>query len=151
MAELYFDSKEFEKAAEAYESVLAIDQENVNAYIRPVWLYIDYVKDPEKALKIAQSALAAFPESAMGYNLMGWSYIGLEDLKRAESHLKKALEIDPLLPAAHLNIGTLYEIQSKEKQALTSYHEAYRLDEAGSIGNLAGVKYNELIKQTSNE
>ena len=151
LAELYFDSKDFENAAEAYEAVLAIDQENVAAYIRPVWLYIDYVKDPEKALNIAKSALAAFPDSAMSYNLMGWSYIGLEDLKRAESHLKKALEIDPLLPAAHLNIGSLYELQSKESQALAAYQEAYRLDESGSIGNLAGERYNELIKKTSNE
>lgn len=148
LAELYFDSMDYEKAAIAYEEVLKINQQDVEAFVRPVWIQIEYLEDPEKALNIAQSALTLFPESAMSYNLMGWSYIALEDYKNAEINLKKALKIDPELAAAHQNLGLLYQEMGDTDQALEYYQKAYQFDVGGSIGNLAATRYNQLLQDT---
>lgn len=148
LADLYFETQDYGKAVEAYEAVLKVNQQDVNAFIRPVWLYNDYLNDPQNALRIAQAALAAFPDSAMSHNLVGWSYVNLQDYKNAEAYLNRALVIDPDLPAAHQNMGRLLEARGRNEEALASYKRAYELDQNGSIGNLAAKQYNTLLKKT---
>ena len=53
--------------------------------------------------------------------------------------------MDPEFPAAHYNIGKLYEEQGRDDLALDSYQKAYELDANGSIGNLAAKRYNSLL------
>jgi len=149
LADLYFETKEFEKSAAAYESVLEVSKDDINAYIRPVWLYLDYVNDPRKALRLSQTAAVTFPDAAMSYNLLGWSYFRLGDELKAEKNLIKALSIDPDLSAAHFNLGELYELQGNSSKALISFQKAYELDSSGSIGNMAAERYNELLKATN--
>lgn len=147
LADLYFQAKDYKKATEAYEDVLKVNKGDLNAFVRPIWLYLDYLNQPEKALALAKTALASFPDAAMSYNLLGWSYIGMGDYKNAEANLKRSLALDPKLAAAHLNLGQLNEKWGKNDLALKSYQEAYKIDQQGSIGNMAGQKYNALIKE----
>ena len=148
LADLYFESQDYERSVEAYEKVLEVSKEDISSFVRPVWLYLDFIKEPEKALKLAETAALSFPESAMSYNLLGWSYIGLEDEAKAERNLKKAIEIDPNLAAAHYNLANLYREQNRHDLALDTYQKAYSLDSSGSIGNMAAQAYNELLKET---
>ena len=148
LADLYFETRDYEKAVEAYEAVLMVSRQDVNSFVRPVWLYNDYLNEPEAALRIAQSALEAFPDSAMSYNLVGWSHVNLRNFEAAELNLSRALEMDPELAAAHQNFGRMYELQNDFDSALESYKSAYELDRNGPIGSLAAKQYNELIKKT---
>jgi tetratricopeptide (TPR) repeat protein len=147
LADLYFETEEYDKSAEAYEKVLEVSKGDVNAFVRPVWLYIDFLDNKEKAVKLAETAVLTFPDSAMSYNLLGWAYVGQDDTK-AERNLKKALEMEPNLAAAHYNLGHLYEAQNRTELALESYQTAYSLDNSGSIGNMAAAAYNELLKES---
>ena len=148
LADLYFETNEYEKAVQAYEAVLAVNKQDINSFVRPVWLYLDYLNDPQKALKLAQVAMTAFPDTGMSYNLVGWSYIGMGDYKNADANLKKALQLDPSLAAAYHNLGQLNEKWGKDDLALENYLKAYELDKNGPIGNLAAEHYNALIKRT---
>lgn len=148
LADLYFDSKDYKDSANAYEKVLEISKDDVNSFVRPVWLYLNFLNDPDKALKLAQSAALAFPDAAMSYNLLGWSYTGLKDYAKAEEYLKKAIGLDPNLAAAYYNLGNLYAAQSDQQKALPAYQKAYGLDSNGSIGNLAAQAYNDLLKKS---
>lgn len=147
LADLYFQTKDYAKSAAAYEEVLKVNKTDIDAFVRPIWIYVDYLNQPNKALALAQASALAFPESAMSYNLLGWSYIGLGDYKRALSNLNRAIKIDPRLAAAHFNLGLLYEKQSKNQLALKSYQDAYQLDTAGSIGSKAAVQYNAILEK----
>lgn len=148
LADLYFETEEYEKSAEAYEQVLEMSKDDVSSFVRPVWLYLDFINDPQKALKLAETAALTFPDSAMSYNLLGWSYTGLGEDEDAERNLKKALEMDPNLAAAYYNLGNLYNEQNRRQMALDAFKQAYELDSAGSIGNLAAQAYNDLLKET---
>lgn len=150
LADLYFETEDYEKAVKAYEEVLEVSKGDVNAFVRPVWLYIDFLNEPESAKKLAETAVLTFPDSAMSFNLLGWSYQALGDEKKGENNLKKAIELDPNLAAAHYNLGKLYESQGKNEPALTQYQTAYDLDASGSIGNMAAESYNELLRLTIN-
>jgi tetratricopeptide (TPR) repeat protein len=125
-----------------------MSKDDVNSFVRPVWLYIDFIDEPEKALKLAETAALTFPDSAMSYNLLGWSQTALNEMGKAEKNLKKAITIEPNLAAAHYNLGNLYKKQNRDEMALDSFQKAYDLDSNGSIGNLAAQAYNELLKET---
>jgi len=148
LADLYFDTKDYEKSAEAYEKVLEMSKDDVNSFVRPVWVYLDFTKEPSKALKLAETAALTFPDSAMSYNLLGWSYTGLGKGNEAEENLKRAIELDPNLSAAYFNLGNLYRGQNRHDLALKAFQKAYDLDNSGSIGNLAAQAYNDLLKET---
>ncbi|MFH0838368.1 MAG: tetratricopeptide repeat protein [Patescibacteria group bacterium] len=148
LADLYFETQDYQKSVDAYEQVLRINQDDVNSFVRPVWLYLDFTHEPQKALKLAETAALTFPDSAMSYNLLGWSYAGTEDDEKAERNLKKALELDPNLAAVYYNLGNLYARQHRDQMALDAFQKAYDLDANGSIGNLAAKAHNELLKKT---
>ena len=145
LADLYLEIGDYTKSVESYEKVLSINKDDINSFVRPIWIYIDYLNEPNKALNIAEVANSAFPESAMSYNLLGWSQIGTKDYSEAEKNLLKAIELDPSLPAAQYNIARLYDFQNRKNLALEAYQKAYELDTNGSIGNLAAMAYNELM------
>ncbi|MBN2307127.1 tetratricopeptide repeat protein [Candidatus Peregrinibacteria bacterium] len=148
LADLYFETENYEKSAEAYEKVLDLSKDDVSSFVRPIWLYLDFINQPQKALKLAETAALTFPDSAMSYNLLGWSYAGLGEDQDAEKNLKRALAIDPNLAAAYYNLGNLYRSQGRDNMALEVFQKAYDLDSSGSIGNLAAQAYNELLKKT---
>ena len=75
------------------------------------------------------------------------SQTGAKNYKEAEVNLKKALEMEPNLPAAHYNLGRLYQEQNRKSLALDAYQKAYQMDQSGSIGNLAAEQYNILLTE----
>lgn len=117
---------------------------DVTAYVRPMWVYIEIKKQPEKAVALAQKAFDAYPGTAMGSNLLGWAQLAYGDLTEAERNLSQALRLDPNLQAAYLNFGDLYVQQGRVAEAKKAYKQAYDLDPSASIGVLAGTKYNSL-------
>ncbi len=145
LADLYLDVGNYEESVKAYQEVLEFNNQDINAFVRPIWIYLDFLNQPEKALKLGEAAVMRFPEDAMAYNLLGWSQIGTQNFVEAEKNLKKAIHTDPELTAAYYNLGKLYEQLDKKDLALENYQKAYELDQNGSIGNLAAKRYNAIL------
>ena len=144
LAEIYLELKDYKKSAAKYESVIALNDTDVNYYIRPMWLYIDQLHQPALALALAQKAVAKHPDNGMAHNLLGWAYLSTEDFIHARDSLAKALEIDPKLSAAYLNLGKLYERLAYNDTAKEYYKTAFKLGEGTSIGDNAATLYNRL-------
>ena len=145
LAELYLQRKEYEKAAQSYENLIALNSEDINQFIKPIWIYLDRLNKPLKALELANKALTTHPESAMGYNLVGWAAVGANDFESAKMYLDKALSVNPKLDAVYLNYGTYYEKQGKLDEAVKYYKAAYSLGKGNSISVAAADKYNNII------
>ncbi len=145
LAETYFLLEDYESATRNYEKVLELNDSDLTYFIRPIWLNMDYLDNIARSFELAQWAINSHPDEAMSYNLMGWVFIENNDLWEAREYLEHALEIDPELAAAYLNIGTIDELEGNLDQAKENYRTAYNLDQNDSVGALAAEKYNELL------
>ena len=146
LADLYMEKKDYESAVKMYKENLEANKQEVSAFVKPIWIYLDFLSNPDEALKLAELAILAFPENAMAYNLLGWAQLGNGNYTESEVNLNKAIAIDPSLAAVYLNQGKLYEKMKKNEKAITAYQKAYDLDQNGSIGRQAAERYNELLK-----
>ena len=147
LGDIYLAKKDYEQAVEMFEEVLKLNNESVSTFIRPVWIYLDFLNAPEKALEIAQKAYQEHPDSAMTFNLLAWSHLGKEEYLKAEEYLQKATSIDPNLQAAWYNLGRVYEGLDEKDKALQNYQKAYEMGKDTSIGNIAAKAYNELYSE----
>lgn len=145
LADLYLDLQKYQESVDAYENILDITKDDIDSFVRPIWIYLDFLQKPEDALKLAKIAHTAFPDNPLTYNLLGWSYLGLKNYTEAEKQLIMAIELDPNMAAAHYNLGNLYFAKDDIDNASGMYQKAYELDQNGSIGKLAAKKYNELL------
>jgi tetratricopeptide (TPR) repeat protein len=149
LAEIYLQQKKYQQAASNFEAVVSLNDHDINYYIKPIWLYLE-LKQPEKALQLAQKALKNHPNEAMGYNLLAWAQIGSGAVQEAEKNLKTALKINPNLDAVYLNYGLLEEKRGKLKEAMVYYKKAHEMGQGDSISNNAAERYNGLINQIKN-
>jgi len=109
LGDLYTIQEKYQEAEKKYESVLNKNTQNLDVFVRIVWINIDELNNPQKALTYAQKALIAHSDEAMSHNLVGWSLVALDDFKHAQEYLENALNIDPDFDAAYLNLGWMYE------------------------------------------
>ncbi|MBD3329928.1 tetratricopeptide repeat protein, partial [Candidatus Peregrinibacteria bacterium] len=145
LAELYTEQLNFQDAAASYEVVLSKNKSNLSVFSNAIWIYIDYLKKPSRALKIAQEATLAFPNDEIAYNLLGWAHIANEDYADAKIALDNALKINDSYDAIYFNLGLLNEKQGHYLLAKEYYKQAYAMDGSNSIMNLAAERYNNLI------
>jgi len=147
LADLYLQTGKYAESVKIYEEVLAANKQDINSFVRPIWIYLEFLNEPDKAYKLGELAVMTFPNNAMAYNLLGWSQTGTKNYVEAEKNLKKAIATDPTLPAPYYNLGKLYENMKETDKALENYQKAYELDQNGSIGNLSAKRYNALLIQ----
>ncbi|MDD4351904.1 MAG: tetratricopeptide repeat protein [Candidatus Gracilibacteria bacterium] len=147
IADIYLDKGNYEKAAQNYALALEQDEAKyyIDLYVRPVWLYNDVLNNPSQGLFLAEQALTYHPEHAMAYNLVGWSYLSLQDYEQAKFYLKKGKELDPNLAAIYLNLGRYFEAVGEIQNAIDNYEDALRLDPEGAIGKSAGERSVKLV------
>jgi tetratricopeptide (TPR) repeat protein len=145
LAEIYLQLKQYQKAALSYEEVIALNHDDVNYFIRPMWIYLERLNQATSATTLAQKALATHPGDAMSYNLVGWAKIGEGKFDEAAIYLNQALKIDPKLSAVYLNFGALNEKKNNTADAINYYKKAFLLGNGSSISGAAADKYNQLI------
>lgn len=151
LAEIYLELKQYDKSAQNYENVLALNDDNINYYIRPMWLYIEKLNQPSKAVTLAQKAFNNHPGQPMSFNLLGWAQVGNSQFDEGEKNLLQALNLDPKLDAAYLNLGLLWEKRGQYNNALAFYAKAHDLGADNSVGNAAAERYNTLIAKIKSD
>ncbi|MCC7432858.1 tetratricopeptide repeat protein [Candidatus Peregrinibacteria bacterium] len=151
LAEVYLELKNYQKSAASYETVISLNSQDVNYFIRPIWIYLEKLNEPEKAYQLALKAATKHPGEAMSQNLMGWTLIYKKDYGPAETHLKSAMGLDPKLDAVYLNMGLLYEKKSENEKALAFYKKAHSLGKSDGVAAAAATRYNNLIAKINNQ
>jgi tetratricopeptide (TPR) repeat protein len=149
LAEVYLELKNYPQSAASYEKVLALNSQDVNYYIRPIWIYIEKMNEPQKALVLAEKAAKDHPDEAMAQNLMGWTLIYNNQFDKAETHLKLAMALNPALDATYLNFGILYEKENQTDKALQFYKKAHTIGKGSGVAASAATRYNQLLASLS--
>ncbi|MBT6068806.1 tetratricopeptide repeat protein [Candidatus Peregrinibacteria bacterium] len=151
LAEGYLKNEEYEKSVQYYEKLIEVNPENLDAFIKAIWIYLDFIGDSNKATEIAESVVLSHPDSALSYNLLGWALAEEGDVEGSKENLDKAIEMDENLAAAYLNLGIWYEVQDNLKEAKANYNRAYELEKGTAIGEKAMIRYNAIIKAEAAE
>lgn len=145
LSEIYLQKKDYDKSAQSYENVISLADNDVYYYIKPVWIYLDRLNNPEKAMALAKKAYEKYPREAMTYNLLGWAAIGNNKLNEAGKYLAQAKSINPNLDAVYLNYGLLYEKTGELGKAFEAYKKAFDMGAGNSISAAAAERYNKLV------
>jgi choline-sulfatase len=91
---------------------------------------------PAEAAEVLGRVVAAHPDNARAYELLGVAAMRLGQPQQARAHLEKALQLDRRLPAAWTTLGVaLYELEGPDA-ALTAWREALAID---------GTQYDALL------
>jgi len=107
-------------ASKDLEGVLDLDPNALNALVMTA--LIDLREGAyQDARKAAASLVNAYPDLALGYNLLGASYLGLEDLKKARDYFETSLSKDPDYHEARRNLAQLYRAQGNYREARRQY------------------------------
>lgn len=145
LAQVYLELENYNEAVKHYEDLLDENSDGINDFTRPIQIYIDYLLKPEKALLLAKEAVKNYPESAESFGLLGWAELANGNLELAEKNLLRAIELDPNLPSAYLNLGQIAETKNDLFKAKQYYKKAYDLGKGTAVANSAAEKYNALI------
>jgi protein O-GlcNAc transferase len=151
LAELYFLKEDFTKANEKYEDVISMNASDIDYFVRPIWVYIDKLNQPEKALTLAEKAMINHPDDPKSFNLLGWAQVAGNDFINGRKNLEKALAMNEKFDAPYLNLGWMYEKQNNLTKAKSLYKQAYEIAGVGSpIGDLAAQRYNSVLEKEKN-
>jgi tetratricopeptide (TPR) repeat protein len=83
------------------------------------------VEEPDQALPYLLQSAAIWPGNAFVQALLGGAYLGLRNLTEAESHLSRALELDPLDPDANNWMVDFIEKSGRPIQEVEEFVKAY--------------------------
>jgi tetratricopeptide (TPR) repeat protein len=144
LGDFHLANKSYKKAAQKYEEALQLANNSAEDFIPPVMLYINYLKDYQKAITIAKWSVNSYPNSAISHNLVGWAEVYNGNLKQAKTALDRAKKIDPNYQPIYLNYGKMYQANQELEKAQAMYLEAHSLDPNSETGIEAAKLFNRL-------
>jgi len=114
----YQVSGEYEKALQEYMKAIRIDPNAVIAYGGLLWIYLDYLGEPDSALVWSSKMIKDNPQNAWGYLNLGSAWVCLDSLSKAEEAYIRALKINPDLILNLYRLAHVYRLQKKYDKAI---------------------------------
>ncbi len=100
------------------------------------------IEDNRVARRIAEEAIAMYPEFPMAYVLMAWVRVGeywlgsgkspRESIEKGIEMAQKALALDDSIASAHGLLGHLYALRREHDKAIAELEQAVALDPGGA-------------------
>jgi tetratricopeptide (TPR) repeat protein len=127
LAHLYLVDRDVMRAKEQLAEIQRHDQDSVE--VRQMVERIAWAEmDPDQAIKEIAEALKREPRSAGLYLDLASSYVRKKEFKTAEGAYKKALEIEPTLIQARIELLRLYQMMGEQALAEQELILATRAD-----------------------
>ena len=150
LGRIYMQMRRWNEAITELQEAIRLDPDLFLAYFSLSSIYLYEVADLDAAVQTAQRQLARDPRSARAYAQLGAAYAGKNDLRQAESALRKALELDrdPRYTIDWYRLGHVLRLQGRYDEARRTYLQILELDpkeisadyEAGAVSQLMGDK-----------
>jgi arylsulfatase A-like enzyme/Tfp pilus assembly protein PilF len=93
-----------------------------------------------EAIRTYAKLLLISPANASAYENMGVAQLQARDLRAAETSLRRALALDPNLPAAHTALGVLLMQTGRRAEAVESWQRAAALGDPNAADNLKAIR-----------
>jgi tetratricopeptide (TPR) repeat protein len=122
-----------EEARKRYEQALAADSTAAVPANNLAWLIAEHGGNLDEALRLAQTAKAALPESPFVTDTLGWIYYKKGLLPQAVTALKESVEKEPRVATFHYHLGLSQAKNGDAAQARESLQTALKLDPDSSL------------------
>ena len=126
IAHCYVGIDLWEKAIEAFEYVLAIDDKFEDAYVDCADIYFN-LKNYKKAIELYLSANTLSRVSKEVYFQVGLCYERLKEPNKARTYYRKSLTVDAEYDEAFFRIGESYISEKRYKEAISSLQRAIKI------------------------
>lgn len=126
-AETLHRQQDLNRAIEAYQSVLALSPQHVEA-LEGLGLCYAQLNHMENAIHYFALALKHHPLSESLLNNLGNAYKAIAQFDKARGAYQKAIQVNPNYAQAHHNLATLYARQDQYRDALEHYRLAVNLE-----------------------
>jgi Flp pilus assembly protein TadD len=83
---------------------------------------------PDQAREALTTAIALNPNFAPAWLNLGNAFMDIDDLIAAETHCRRALDLDPMLIEAHVSLGFILTAQARLTEAIAALEDAIRID-----------------------
>jgi type IV pilus biogenesis/stability protein PilW len=119
--------RNFAGAAQAYEKVIELEPNYVEAYNNLAIVYQE-MGDWEKARSTYQKSVEINPQYGKAHNNLGILLYLQERYEESIEAFQKALAVNPLNMESYINLGILFKKQGQIDKAIDSYQRALRIN-----------------------
>ena len=132
LANCYDNMEDFLHAKSAYQEVIRLRENYVDAYKN---LCVVYVKsgEAEKAIEFGKKALEFVQDDYAVYYIIGTACMSLKKYEESIEFLEKALELNPNHSQLYNNLGTSYVTMGNLEKAYENFKKASELEPDNSI------------------
>lgn len=127
LGDSYYNSGNFEQAANNYQKAVKINKNNVDAYGKLISLFWDK-SDNDNVIKVSNEAIKNNPDYAMGYLWIGSSYLRQNKIDDSINVIKKAIKAKPDFVLGYNSLGIAYKAQKKYDLAIEQFTKATELN-----------------------
>jgi serine/threonine protein kinase/Tfp pilus assembly protein PilF len=130
------------KAKTALQKALSLDEDLAEAHAVAAQMAFWYEWDWEAAGRSINRVLALNPGDAMSHGLRGWYCLNRRLFDEAIAEVKKALEIDPLMPIFYAWSIGLHQSVGRPEEAIQEFSKALEIDPSLGLSYFhAGMAY----------
>ncbi|MBT3193151.1 MAG: tetratricopeptide repeat protein, partial [Verrucomicrobia bacterium] len=109
--------EEFERAIPKLEAAIEAEPTLLSVWSTLGWTYWR-VDRKDDAIALWQRLLALDEDSPVPHMLLGNGYVGTEELKKGEMHLKRSIELDPTLVEPRLVLSSVYRWTGRHRASI---------------------------------
>ncbi|MFQ5462616.1 MAG: tetratricopeptide repeat protein [Phycisphaerae bacterium] len=136
-----------ERARQAYEQALALDDRNWVLLNNLAFLLSDAFGDHARALPYARKATELF-ETKFTLDTLGWIYVGLGRFSNAIAELNQALRLDPGSIETYYHLGEAYRRNGQFSQAKNALARAKEIAESARVSRF-NKEIDEALKKAA--
>lgn len=127
---IYMAQGNDDDARQRFEQVLGLEPGAPIAANNLAWMNAEAGENLDRALELAQIAVAAMPESAEARDTMGWVYYKRNLADLAIAQLAESTRLAPQTATYHYHLGLAYRQAQDMTKANQSFERALQLDPA---------------------
>ena len=120
-------SQKYKEALISYSKCIELDQSYADAFNNRGVIYLEDLKDYEKAITNFQQFLALVPNAFFGYYNLGNAHKNLNSYEKALASYDSAIQLNPYYAEAYSNRAAVLGGLKRYEEALASYDHAIQL------------------------
>ena len=125
----YDQNEEWNKSDDLYTKLIAINDQDAQAYNNFAYSLVERGEDLDYALSLSSKAIEISPQTSAYLDTIGWIYYKLSDLNKAKEFISKAILYDDTSAVILEHYGDVLIELNEVSEALIFYRKALLLDE----------------------